>query len=77
VRELAPGAKVAAIAGAAGWPRSGGTLIVVGHQPDLGRAAAYFVSGKDAEWSLGKGALWWLAAEMPVIVKAVMSPDLL
>src|SRR3954463_12350264 len=45
VRQLPPGAKAAAITEAAGWPRAGGTVIVVGHQPDLGRAAAYLVSG--------------------------------
>ena len=77
LRQLAPGAKVGAIAEAAGWPRAGGTTIVVGHQPDLGRAAAYFLSGKESEWPIEKGALWWLAAEMPVMVKAVASPDLL
>src|SRR4051812_27646336 len=33
LRQLAPGAKVAAIAQAAGWPGSAGTVIVVGHQP--------------------------------------------
>ena len=77
VRQLAPGAKVGTIAEAAGWPRPVATTIVVGHQPDLGRAAAYFLSGKDSEWHIEKGALWWLVAELPVLVKAVMSPDLL
>jgi phosphohistidine phosphatase len=77
LKQLAPGASVAAIAEAAGWPHGGGTVIVVGHQPDLGRAAAYLLCGKDAEWHVEKGALWWLLGEMPVAVRAVMSPDLL
>jgi phosphohistidine phosphatase len=77
LKQLAPGAGIAAIAEAAGWPRAGGTIIVVGHQPDLGRAAAYLLSGKEAEWHIEKGALWWLVGEIPVIVRAVTSPDLL
>jgi phosphohistidine phosphatase len=77
LRPLAPGAKVGAIAEATGWPRSGGTIIVVGHQPDLGRAAAYFLSGNESEWHIEKGALWWLVADMPVILKTAISPDLL
>ena len=57
-------------------------MIVVGHQPDLGRCAAYLVSGANVEWSLKKGALWWLSyrkrnGESQVVVRAVMSPDLL
>jgi phosphohistidine phosphatase len=77
LKQLAPGAGIAAIAEAAGWPRGGRTMIVVGHQPDLGRAAAYLLAGKEAEWHIEKGALWWLVGEIPVIVRAVTSPSLL
>jgi phosphohistidine phosphatase len=77
LKQLAPGASIAAIAEAAGWPRAGSTMLVVGHQPDLGRAAAYLLSGKEAEWHIEKGGLWWLVSEIPVIVRAVISPDLL
>jgi phosphohistidine phosphatase len=77
LKQLAPGASVASIVEAAAWPRAAGTVIVVGHQPDLGRAAAYLLCGTDAEWHIDKGALWWLAAGMPVIARAVISPDLL
>jgi phosphohistidine phosphatase len=77
LRQLGPGAKLGAIAEAAGWPRSVGTIVVVGHQPDLGRAAAYLLSGKESEWHIEKGGLWWLAGDIPVIVKAVLSPALL
>jgi phosphohistidine phosphatase len=77
LKQLSPGASIAAIAEAAGWPRGGRTMIVVGHQPDLGRAAAYLLAGKDTEWHIEKGGLWWLVGEIPVIVKAVTSPGLL
>ena len=37
-RSLAPGATPAAIVKACGWPGYKGAAVVVGHQPDLGRA---------------------------------------
>ena len=77
VDALAPGAPVRRIVEAAGWPRGDGTVVVVGHQPDLGRALAYLVAGRESEWSLQKGALWWLESDQPVLVKAALSPDLL
>jgi len=76
-KALAPGASVAAIVGAAGWPRGDGTGIIVGHQPDLGCALAYLLSGQDSDWRLQKGALWWLESGSPPLVKAAISPDLL
>src|SRR5512132_3582794 len=57
---LAPGAEVADLAEAAGWPKRKGVVILVGHQPDFGRAAAALVSGSPADWSVKKGGLWWL-----------------
>jgi phosphohistidine phosphatase len=74
---VAPGAPVASILGAAGWPDREPTVILVGHQPDLGRAAAFLVSGEEREWHIEKGALWWLAGGKQVFVKAVASPELL
>jgi phosphohistidine phosphatase len=78
---LAPGASVAAIAEAAGWPRRRGVTVIVGHQPDLGRAAASLVAGVAYEWSVKKGGLWWLEHRMrerqpQVVVRAVIAPDL-
>jgi phosphohistidine phosphatase len=74
-RSLAPGASVAAIVRAAEKYR--GIVIVVGHQPDLGRAAAQLVANAQTEWSVEKGAVWWLAGATPARIKAVVSPDLL
>jgi len=82
IEQLAPGASVEAIVDAAGWPKHKGTVLVVGHQPDLGRAAASLIAGINAEWSVKKGGLWWLTrrergGEKQVIVRAVTAPDLL
>jgi len=79
---LAPGAQVGALVEAAGWPKHKGMVILVGHQPDFGQTAAALVSGKQADWSVKKGGLWWLnsrvrGGEVQVVVRAVIAPDLL
>ena len=71
LQALAPGATVEAILKAAG----GGTTILVGHQPDLGAAIAYLLCGEERDWSVEKGAIWWI--ENRSAIKAVISPDLL
>jgi phosphohistidine phosphatase len=76
VNELAPGASVKKILQAAGWPDREGTVIIVGHQPDLGAAAAH-LCGVNAGWSLKKGGLFWFEHSHPIEVRAVISPDLL
>ena len=70
-KKLAPGATVAAITGAA--QRYSGLAIVVGHQPDLGRAAAQ-LAGASGEWHVEKGAIVWFAGGH---LKAMLSTDLL
>jgi phosphohistidine phosphatase len=80
---IAPGASVPALIEAAQWPDQKGLVILVGHQPDLGRAAAFLVSGaQSGSWSVKKGGLWWLSNRIreeanQVVVRAVVSPDLL
>lgn len=74
-KTLAPGAAPAAIIKAA--QRHEGLVIVVGHQPDLGRTAAQLVAGARADWSIRKGAIWWLSGEASARIEAVVSPDML
>jgi phosphohistidine phosphatase len=74
-KALAPGASVAAIVKAAEQHK--GVVVIVGHQPDLGRAAAQLVAHARAEWPIEKGAIWWLAGTAPARINAVVSPDLL
>ena len=82
VNEIAPGAPVSAIVKAAGWPDKKGTVVLVGHQPDLGQAVAFLVFGSHGGLSIKKGGLWWLTdrvrdGDAEVVVRAVVSPDLL
>ena len=73
-KALAPGASVEQILAAVDTKK---TVVIVGHQPDLGRALAHLVAGARSEWHIEKGGFWWLSGEAPVVVKAVLSPDLL
>lgn len=79
---LAVGASAAAILGAAGWPDDTSTVVVVGHQPGLGQAAALALTGRDAELSVRKAGVWWLSRRVrdghaETVLRAVIAPDLL
>jgi phosphohistidine phosphatase len=80
-KTLAPGASPAAILKACGWPDYKTAAVIVGHQPDLGRAVAELL-GARGSFSVKKGALWWISNRVrdekdQVVVRAVVSPDLL
>lgn len=79
--KLGTAASAASILGTAGWPHAGGTVVVVGHQPTLGRAAALLLTGDAGDWSVRKGALWWFSCRMrngaaETVLRAVIGPDL-
>jgi phosphohistidine phosphatase len=77
-RRIGVQANIADIIGACGWPRRTGAILVVGHQPTLGRLAARLLAGEQADWTIKKGALWWFSDRAgELILRAVVSPDLL
>ena len=62
---------------AAGWPKGGETVLVVGHQPTLGLTAAHLLCGKDIEWSLRRGAIVWIVHKNGRNnLRAALAPDL-
>lgn len=72
------GARPADVLQAAGWPEGDGTVVVVGHQPTLGAAAALAVTGTASAWCVGKGCVWWISSSShraPKVI-AVITPDL-
>ena len=82
VETIAPGANGSAILNAAGWPRAGGTVLIVGHQPTLGEVIVQLLTNQYDSWSVKKGAIWWLSTRKrgngsEVILKAALTPDLL
>jgi phosphohistidine phosphatase len=77
------GADAKKILDAAGWPGKGNgtTVVIVGHQPALGQAAALALTGKAAAWRLKKGAVMWLVwrkhgGKAEAGMQAAISPDL-
>lgn len=80
VPALGPGHDISGILAACGWP-GGGSVLVVGHQPELGRLAALLLSGQEADWTIKKGALWWFSNrvrddETQTVLRAVIPADL-
>lgn len=77
--ELAPGAPARAVLAVAGWPAGEGTVVLVGHEPTLGAAAALAL-GSDRSLSLKKGAFVWVEADPTgrfVSLRAALTPRLL
>lgn len=80
VDAIAPGAVAHVAIEASGWPGEGErTVVVVGHNPWIGEVVARLVGGQEqGGWAIRKGGLWWLSRrEHDVLVRAVVSPDLL
>jgi len=80
--KIAPGADVAELLAAAQWPTHPGAVLLIGHQPTLGRAAALLLAGREDDWSVKKGAVWWLTKRSregrdQTVLRAVISPDML
>jgi phosphohistidine phosphatase len=80
VAALQPDSTVDALLAAARWPESKEPVLVVGHQPTLGLAAAYLVAGVAQPWTLRKGAVWWLRSRareerQEVVLMAVRAPE--
>lgn len=57
-------------------------VLLIGHQPTLGRLVAYLLSGEEADWNFKKGALWWFSQRIregkpQTILRAMICPDML
>lgn len=85
--KIGVGADCADLLVASGWldegkrkVSRGGTAIIVGHQPTLGRLAALLLSGTEADWAFKKGAIWWFTlrtreTEERIRLLTVQSPE--
>lgn len=77
--QLGVGAHAADLLGAADWPDHSGAIILVSHQPALGRLASLLLSGTEADWTIKKAGVWWFsnrvrADETQTILRAVCNP---
>lgn len=80
--EIGPGVSPADVLNAADWPRNADNVLIVGHQPTLGMVAAEVLAGREAGWSMKKGAIWWLSSRNrdepgETVLRAVISPEFL
>ncbi len=64
VPALAMGADATQVLHAAGWPDNRQTVLIVGHQPTLGRAASLLLLGEEQDLSMRKAAVWWITNRM-------------
>lgn len=82
IDEIGPGASAEQLLRAARWPEGSEPVLIVGHQPTIGLAAALVLTGSAQPWTVKKGALWWFRqrdreGEGELLVQAVQSPDCL
>lgn len=81
-RKIGPDACVSELIAASGWPAATGAVLIIGHQPSLGRLASLLLAGQESEWTIKKGALWWLSnrvrrGETQTVLRAVIPAELL
>ena len=81
-RKLGPEACVSELIAASGWPQAPGSVLIIGHQPTLGRMVSLLLAGHEADWTVKKGALWWLSnrvrrGETQTVLRAVIGPEML
>ncbi|QET01198.1 histidine phosphatase family protein [Cupriavidus pauculus] len=83
---LGLGASVTEVLATVGWPGTDDaatqTVVVVGHQPWLGRVASRVLAGREMPWSVRKSGVWWLTgrtrdSDAQVALRAVIHPDFL
>jgi phosphohistidine phosphatase len=82
VDAIAPDATVDALLAAARWPDAREPVLLIGHQPTLGLAAAWLLTGLVQPWSVKKAGVWWLRhrvreGQAQVTLVGVIGPDLL
>ena len=80
--ELAPDASTAQLLELAQWPACKLPVLLVGHQPTLGRTIAQLLGLQENECAVKKGAVWWLRnrdrdGRSQTVVVTVQSPEVL
>lgn len=80
--KIGVGADTADLIAAADWPEHSGAVLLVGHQPTLGRLASLLLSGAEADWSVKKGAVWWFSKRSregrdQTVLRTAMNPEML
>lgn len=83
---LIPGGDTKDYADAIEWPDGPqgcpGTLVLVGHQPNLGAIAARLLTGMEYGFEVQKSSIWWFTSRAPgalgqTVFKAMLTPTML
>ena len=82
IATIPPGTTPDILMQSVGWPTAKGTVILVGHQPELGMLASRLLADHALPWALRKGCVWWFRGRerqgiFQVLLKAVVDVDLL
>jgi phosphohistidine phosphatase len=80
-RKIGIGADPAELLAAAKWPEGGDPVLLVCHQPGIGRLASLFIGGAESEMPIKKCGVFWFSTRerehrLQVVLRAVMYPDL-
>jgi phosphohistidine phosphatase len=80
--EIAPDGGPLALLELVQWPQGKSPVVVVGHQPTLGRVVALLLGLTEADCSVKKGAVWWLrhrerGSGGQTVVVTVQTPELI
>jgi phosphohistidine phosphatase len=64
------------------WPNGKSPVVVIGHQPTLGRVIARLLHLNEEDCPMKKGALWWLRQRerngaLQTVIVTVQTPELL
>jgi phosphohistidine phosphatase len=79
---IAPEADAQALLDLVQWPTGRSPVVVVGHQPTLGRVIARLLALTEDDCSVKKGAVWWLrhrdrAGNGQTVLVTVQTPEML
>lgn len=80
--DLLPESIADAILSSIQWPSAKGTVLIVGHQPMLGKIVAQALGLKGTECPIRKGSVWWLRSreregQRQTVLVSVQSVDML
>lgn len=62
IRQIGPKANATDLMAAAGWPSGRKPTLIVAHQPAVGNLVSLLLVGEESNWSVKKGAVWWLSS---------------
>lgn len=75
---LGPKASIDDLIAATDWPAGERTMLLVGHQPTIGRVASFILANAKRDWATRKGAILWLSNKSePAVLIAAITPALI